>query len=85
MANRDRLHGNDTGFVTLFVRAPQLCAAALAGLASALWLNVVGPFAGLVAAWGALILVNALAVSVVCNPGGPRDHRRNPARRRLAG
>ena len=65
MANRDRLYGNDTGFVTLFVRAPQLCAAALTGLASALWLNVVGPFAGLVAAWGALILVNALAIAVV--------------------
>jgi hypothetical protein len=65
MANRDRLHGNDTGFVTLFARAPQLCAAALAGLGSALWLNVVGPFAGLVAAWGALILVNALAIAVV--------------------
>jgi hypothetical protein len=65
MAERDRLHGNDTGFVTLFARAPQLCAAALAGLASALWLNVVGPFAGLVAAWGASILVNALAIAVV--------------------
>jgi hypothetical protein len=65
MANRDRLYGNDTGFVTLFARAPQLCAAALTGLASALWLNVVGPFAGLVAAWGALILVNALAIAVV--------------------
>ena len=65
MANRDRLHGDDTGFVTLFARAPQLCAGALAGLGSALWLNVVGPFAGLVAAWGALILVNALAIAVV--------------------
>jgi hypothetical protein len=65
MANRDRLYGNDTGFVTLFARAPQLCAAALAGLASALWLNVVGPFAGLVAAWGALILVSTLAIAVV--------------------
>ena len=65
MANRDRLYGNDTGFVTLFARAPQLCAAALTGLASALWLNVVGPFAGLVAAWGALMLVNALAIAVV--------------------
>ncbi len=65
MANRDRLYGNDTGFVTLFARAPQLCAAALAGLASALCLNVVGPFAGLVAAWGALMLVNALAIAVV--------------------
>ena len=65
MDNRDWLHGNGTGFVTLFARAPQLCAGALAGLASALWLNVVGPFAGLVAAWGALILVNALAIAVI--------------------
>src|SRR5262245_59325204 len=61
MDSRDWLHG----IVTLFARTPQLCAGALAGLASALWLNVVGPFAGLVAAWGALILVNALAVSVI--------------------
>ena len=65
MAKRKQLHWHDTGFVTLFARAPQLCAAALAGLGSALWLNVVGPFAGLVAAWGALILVNALAIAVV--------------------
>jgi len=65
MDNRDWLHGNDTGFVTLFARTPQLCAGALGGLASALWLNVVGPFAGLVAAWGALILVNALAIAVI--------------------
>ena len=65
MAERDRLHGDDTGFVTLFARSPQLCAGAIAGLGSALWLNVVGPFAGLVAAWGALILVNALAIAVV--------------------
>jgi hypothetical protein len=65
MDNRDRPHGNDTGFVTLFVRTPQVCAGALAGLASALWLNVVGPFAGLIAAWGALILVNALAIAVI--------------------
>jgi|GEM_PF-2132427 hypothetical protein len=65
MDNRDWLHGNDTGFVTLFARTPQLCAGALGGLASALWLNVVGPFVGLVAAWGALILVNALAIAVI--------------------
>lgn len=65
MDSRNRLHGHGTGFVTLFARAPQLCAAALVGLGSALWLNVVGPFAGLVAAWGALILVNALAIAVV--------------------
>jgi hypothetical protein len=65
MDNRDWLHGDDAGFVMLFARTPQLCAGALAGLASALWLNVVGPFAGLVAAWGALILVNALAVAVI--------------------
>src|SRR5262245_29928749 len=61
MDSRDWLHG----IVTLFARTPQLCAGALAGLASALWLNVVGPFAGLVAAWGAMILVNALAVTVI--------------------
>jgi hypothetical protein len=65
MPNRDRLHGDNTAFVALFARAPQLCAAALAGLGSALWLNVVGPFAELVAAWGALILANALAIAVV--------------------
>lgn len=65
MDNRDRVHGHGTDFVTLFARAPQLCAAALAGLGSALWFNVVGPFAGLVAAWGALIPVNALAIAVV--------------------
>ena len=65
MANRDRLYGNDTGLVSLFARTPQLCAGALAGLGSALWFNVVGPFAGLVAAWGALILVNALAIAVI--------------------
>ena len=65
MDNRDWLHGNDTGFVKLFARTPQLCAGTLAGLASALWLNVVGPFAGLIATWGALILVNALAVAVI--------------------
>jgi hypothetical protein len=65
MANREGLHGHDTSFVMLFARAPQLCAAALAGLGSALWLNGVGPFAGLVAAWGASVVVNALAISVV--------------------
>ena len=65
MASRDQLHRGDTGLLTVFARAPQLCAGALAGLGSALWLNVVGPFAGLVAAWGALVLVNALAVAVV--------------------
>jgi hypothetical protein len=65
MANRDQLHGDDTGLVSLFARAPQLCAGALAGLGSALWLNVVGPFTGLVAAWGSLVLVNALAIAVV--------------------
>ena len=65
MANRDRLHAGDTGLVTLFARTPQLCAAATAGLGSALWFNVVGSFAGLVAAWGSLVLANALAVAVV--------------------
>lgn len=65
MAERDPPHTCHAGFVTLFARTPQLCAGALAGLGSALWLNVVGPFAGLVAAWGALALVNALAVAVV--------------------
>jgi hypothetical protein len=65
MANRDRLHTGDIDFVTLFARTPQLCAGALAGLGSALWINVVGPFAGLVAAWGSLVLANALAVAVV--------------------
>jgi hypothetical protein len=65
MAERDQFHGDDAGFVTLFAQTPQLCAGTLAGVASALWLNVVGPFAGLVAAWGALILVNALAIALV--------------------
>lgn len=62
MAEHD---GDDTGFIPLFAGFPQLCAGALAGLGSGLWLNVVGPFAGLVAAWGALVLVNTLAVAVV--------------------
>lgn len=65
MANRDRPYGGNTGFVTVFARTPQLCAGALAGLGSALWLNVVGPFAGLVAAWSSLVLVTALAVALV--------------------
>jgi hypothetical protein len=65
MAEHDGLDGDDTGFVPLLAGFPQLCAGAMAGLGSALWLNVVGPFAGPVAAWGALALVNALAVAVV--------------------
>src|SRR5262249_44659942 len=65
MANRGRLDEYDTGLVTLFARAPQLCASTLAGLGSALWLSVVAPCAGHVAAWGTLVLVNALAVAVV--------------------
>lgn len=55
-------HGDDAGLVLVLARAPQLCAGAVAGLASALWLNVVGACAGLVAALGALTLVNSVAV-----------------------
>jgi hypothetical protein len=65
MDDRNEVDGDNTGFVPLFTRTPQLCAGALAALGSALWLNVVGPFAGLAAAWGALVFVNALAVAVV--------------------
>jgi hypothetical protein len=65
MAKRNWLHGDNTDFVTVFARTPHLCAGAIAGLGSALWLNLVGPFAGLVAVWGALILVNVLAVALV--------------------
>jgi hypothetical protein len=65
MAEHDGLDGDNAGFVPLFAGFPQLCAGALAGLGSALWLNVVGPFAGLAAAWGVLVIVNALAVTVV--------------------
>jgi hypothetical protein len=65
MAEHDEADGDDTGFVPLFAGFPQVCAGALAGLGSALWLNVVGPFAGLAAAWGALVFVNALAIAVV--------------------
>lgn len=65
MARCDRRDDGDIGLVSVFGRTPQLCAGAIAGLGSALWVNVVGPFAGLVAAWGALVLVNALAVVLV--------------------
>jgi hypothetical protein len=65
MAKRDPPHGCDTGFVTLFARAPQLCAGTLAALGSALWLNLVAPFAGPVASWSTLVLVNGLAATVV--------------------
>ena len=51
MAEHDGLDGDDSAFVPLFTGFPQLCAGAVAGVGSALWLNVVGPFAGLVAAW----------------------------------
>lgn len=57
--------GDDAGLVSVFARTPQLCAGAAAGVGSALWLNVVGPCAGLVAAWGALTLVNSVAVVLV--------------------
>ncbi len=65
MADHDGLDADDKSFVPLFAGFPQLCAGAVAGFASALWLNVVGPFAGLAAAWGALVFVNALVVAVV--------------------
>jgi len=64
MPKRDRLQRDDAGFVTVLTRTPHLCAAAIAGLASALWLNVVAPFAGFVAASGALISANTLAVAL---------------------
>ena len=57
--------GDVAGLVSVFARAPQLCAGAAAGLASALWVNVVGACAGLVAALGALTLVNSVAVVLV--------------------
>jgi hypothetical protein len=57
--------GDKAGLVSVFARAPQQCAGTVAGLASALWLNAVGACAGLVAAWGALTLVNGIAVVLV--------------------
>ena len=65
MVEHDGLDGYNAGFVPLFAGFPQLCAGAVAGFGSGLWLNVAGPFAGLVAAWGALIFVNALAIALV--------------------
>ena len=61
----ERPHMTDTGFVMAFPRTPHLLAGAIAGLGSALWLNVVGPLAASIAAWGALVLVNVLAVALI--------------------
>ena len=61
----ERPHMRDTGFVMAFPRTPHLLVGAIAGLGSALWLNVVGPLAASIAAWGALVLVNVLAVALI--------------------
>lgn len=65
MAECNQPDGGNAGLVSVFARTPQLCAGAMAGLGSALWLNIVGPCAGLVAASAALALANALAVVLV--------------------
>jgi hypothetical protein len=64
MAECDPPHGWKTGVLSVLARTPHLCAGAMAGLGSALWINVVGSFAA-AAAWGAFTLVNALAIVLI--------------------
>lgn len=65
MADCDQLDGGNVSFLSVFARTPLVCAGAIAGLGSALWLNIVGSFAGLAAASAALVLANTLAVVLV--------------------
>ena len=65
MAECEQPHGGKTGVLSVLAGTPHLCAGAMAGLGSALWINVVGPFAAVAAAWGAFTLVNALAIVLV--------------------
>lgn len=58
MAECNQLDEGKVDFLTVFARPPLVCAGTVAGLGSALWLNVV-------AAWGALTLLSAFAVVLV--------------------
>jgi hypothetical protein len=65
MADRDQLDGGNVSFLSGFARTLLVGAGAVAGLGSALWLNIVGSFAGLAAASAACVLANTLAVVLV--------------------
>ena len=77
MAKCDRLHGGDTGVVSVLARTPHLCAGAMAGLGSALWINVVGTIRWAGRSMGRIDPRERPCHRGRCHPRDARDYRRD--------